>query len=157
MEDIKVVVWAVDDDKMWLTILKEFLKKHGVDLLIFDRHQDFFEQLIQVNGEVDIVLMDVVMPEYDVREGLKTIYAINNRIKVILMTASIDFKELMSLVNGNGIFRFVEKGGTRDENNRISYMGKLMDFNCFEAIRIFIDEAKEHLLLTQPIHEQLRR
>jgi response regulator RpfG family c-di-GMP phosphodiesterase len=155
--DIKIVVWAVDDDKAWLAVLKSFLKKHGVDLFVFDRHEDFFIQLEEIKGGVDIILMDVQQPNFNIRNALKQIYSINKRIKVILMSSCIDAKELNGLWNAGGIFRFVEKGDFNNQNNIINYMGKLMSFNCFEAIRLFIEQAKEHLLLTQPIHEQLQR
>lgn len=154
MEDITVVVWAVDDDNVWLASLKLFLKKHGVDLFVFNDHEDFFDLL---DDKVDIVLMDVHMPNFDIRAGLKKMYAINNRILTILMTSEPDYKTINSIRNGNGIFRFVEKGALSDNNNPIAYMGEVVDFNCFEAIRIFIDQAKEHLLLTQPIREQIGR
>jgi len=154
MTEIKVVIWAVDDDETWLFLLQRFLKQHGVDLLVFGEHEDFFDLL---DDSVDIVLMDVHMPKFNIREGLKKMYAINNRILTILMTAEPDYKTINSIRNGNGIFRFVEKGLWNENNNPIAYIGEVINFNCFEAIRIFIEEAKQHLILTQPIHEQLGR
>ena len=151
MEKIKVVIWAVDDDFEWLILLRGFLIQYGVDLIVFDKHDDFFDIL---DDTVDIVLMDVHMPSFNIREGLIKMYAINNRILTILMSnpsTILEYREINSIRNGNGIFRFVEKGFKGEDNNTISYMGNLRGFDCFETIRIFIEEAKIQIDLNRPI------
>ena len=149
MEKIKVAVWALDDDKEWLYLMQKYLSEHGIDLVAFHEHEKFFEA---INNDVDIVLLDVNMPDesetdgrFKTEEGLRKIYSVKKEMLVILMTAAIDLSIAIGYLQSNAIFRYVQKSSIGDNNNPILDSGRWTDFNCFEAIRIYIEQCEEEI------------
>lgn len=149
MNNIKVAVWALDDDVLWLSLMQSYLIEHNIELVTFHEHETFFQD---VSDQVDIVLMDVNMPDasqedgkFKTEEGLRRIYEIKKDMLVILMTGNIDLSLAIGYLQSNSIFRYVQKSGFEETNNAILDNGKWTDFNCFEAIRIYIDQCEQEI------------
>jgi DNA-binding NtrC family response regulator len=149
MEKIKVAIWALDDDKEWLYLMQRYLSEHGINLVAFHEPDKFFDA---INEDVDIVLLDVNIPDeleedgrFKTEEGLRKIYNVKKNMLVILMTAAIDLSIAIGYLQANAIFRYVQKGDFKEDNNAILDSGRWTDFNCFEAIRIYIEQCEEEI------------
>jgi DNA-binding NtrC family response regulator len=148
-EKIKVAVWALDDDKVWLSVMQNYLKGYNVEVVTFHEHETFFRD---ISDHVDIVLLDINMPDlsqedgrFKTEEGLRRIYEVKKDMLVILMTANADLSLAIGYLQSNAIFRYVQKAGFDNNNNPILDSGRWTDFNCFEAIRIYINQGEEEI------------
>lgn len=82
-------VLLVEDNKMNQLVAKKFLKKWGFDFEIAENGKEAVD-FVQ-NGDFDVVLMDLHMPEMDGYEATRQIRALNNpksKIPIIALSAS---------------------------------------------------------------------
>ena len=81
-------VIIVDDDRGTVEVFCEYLQTKGIDVLGvgYDGHQtiELYKQL-----KPDVVLLDVMMPDYDGFYGLEKIREIDPSAKVIVVTADL--------------------------------------------------------------------
>ncbi|MGH7844966.1 MAG: response regulator, partial [Candidatus Binatia bacterium] len=70
-------VLVVDDDVRNIFALTSLLEQHGIEVVSAETGQDAIERLDQ-DGEIDAVLMDIMMPEMD---GYETIRRIRHNVK----------------------------------------------------------------------------
>ena len=83
-------VLVVDDDKHAVEILYRLLQKEGFEVL---RAQSGKEALATVAAEnVDVILLDVMMPEMDGFAVCEALRAAGHRVPVILLTAKDDME-----------------------------------------------------------------
>lgn len=80
----KFTVLVVDDETAFVETLVKRLKKRGLDVL--EAHDARTGLTMIRNGPVDIVVLDVRMPEMSGIEALKEIKKINPLIEVIMLT-----------------------------------------------------------------------
>ena len=66
-------ILLVDDDMRNVFALSSILEKQGVTLLVGKHGREGIELLHQNDGMVDLVLMDIMMPEMDGYEAMRTI------------------------------------------------------------------------------------
>ena len=79
---------VIDDDLDVRETLAEFLRIKNVDVL--GTGKDGKEALaLFKNHNPDVVIMDIMMPNYDGMYGLKEILKFNSKAKVIMISASI--------------------------------------------------------------------
>ncbi len=88
MADFKVLL--VDDETEFLETLIKRLKKRNLDVISASSGREALETLKY--NEVDVVVLDVKMPDMDGIETLKEIKSLKNEIEVIMLTghASIE-------------------------------------------------------------------
>jgi len=88
METIKIML--VDDEERFLTTTKKLLNKKGYDVLTAMNGKEALERL--GCGPLDVIILDVKMPDMDGLETLGRLKKTNPGIEVILLTghASVD-------------------------------------------------------------------
>jgi len=102
----KTQVLVVDDNKDLLDTFSRILKKRGYSV---ETAVDGFVAVEKFRSQhFDIVLMDIIMPGISGVEALKRIKDINPQIKVVLMTAYCDEKDLRT-AEREGAFRAIQK------------------------------------------------
>jgi signal transduction histidine kinase len=79
-------VLIVEDDEMSFVYLKEVLKSTQIDILHAKSGKQAIE-LVEANPEINIILMDIKLPEMDGYEATRRIKQINSEIPVIAQTA----------------------------------------------------------------------
>ena len=77
-------ILLVDDEEMILDIGKSMLEKLGYHVLTADSGQTALDIVRQNSAEVDLVILDMIMPEMNGGETYKRLKEINPGIKVIL-------------------------------------------------------------------------
>ena len=85
MADIQPAILVVDDERGMCELLKDTLVKEGYDVRVSDNPLKAIEIVKDVN--IDIAMLDLVMPEMDGIDVLKEIKEIQPDIVVIIMTA----------------------------------------------------------------------
>lgn len=99
---------AVDDDRDILDIIQtEFTPDLEYNFKYFQDGHQFLDEL---NDEVDLVILDVHMPDFDVIKAVETIDEVSPMAYIIIISAQKDFGQLVRLTN-MGIFRFCVKDG----------------------------------------------
>ena len=95
-----VSVIVVDDEKDVAEVLCEFLKIKGVEVL--GRGNDG-QQAVDLYKKLnpDIVLMDLVMPNYDGFHGIKKIREYDPNSKIMIISASLTHSYVQQLVEMN--------------------------------------------------------
>lgn len=79
---------VIDDDLDVRETLAEFLRIKGVDVVGTGKDGKEALNMFKTHNP-DIVIMDIMMPNYDGLYGLKTILEFNNNAKVIMISASV--------------------------------------------------------------------
>jgi signal transduction histidine kinase len=79
-------VLIVEDDEMSLIYLKEVLKQTQIDI-IHARNGKQAVEMVEANPKIDIILMDIKLPEMDGYEATRRIKQIKPTIPVIAQTA----------------------------------------------------------------------
>jgi len=82
--NIKVLI--AEDDPVSVELLKLFLKKVASEVIVTQNGVECLN-LIKQNPEIDLILMDVKMPEMDGYSVAKKIREFNNNVKIITQTA----------------------------------------------------------------------
>ena len=101
---VKAIV--VDDEYDITEVFSEFLKLKNIDIVGIGHNGKEAAELYE-KFTPDVVLMDLVMPEYDGFYGLETIRKIDPNSKVIIFSASLtpDYIEKLKSMNVSGITR----------------------------------------------------
>ena len=98
----------VDDENMILDVGKQLIHRMGYDVLTVNSGKAAVEKYREHHCEIDIVILDMVMPEMDGGDTYDILKKINKEIKVILSSGySIDGKaeEIMN----RGCSGFIQK------------------------------------------------
>lgn len=77
-------IMLVDDEERFLVTTQKLLQKQGYDIVTADSGKACLELLAR--QEVDVVVLDVKMPEMDGVETLKTIKQQHPLVEVIMLT-----------------------------------------------------------------------
>lgn len=95
-----VSVIVVDDEKDVAEVLCEFLKIKGVDVIGRGKNG---KQALELYKELnpDIVIMDLVMPEYDGFFGIKHIRDYDPTSKIMIISASLTQTYVQQLLEMN--------------------------------------------------------
>ncbi|TMK88410.1 MAG: response regulator [Actinobacteria bacterium] len=86
LEGKKILI--VDDDVRNVFALTSALENHGMDVLFAENGRDGIDVLTQ-NADVDLVLMDIMMPEMDGYEAIRAVRKMRQfkRLPIIALTA----------------------------------------------------------------------
>ncbi len=85
-------ILVVDDEEGLRLLYKEELEDEGVDVTLASSGSEAMEQLEEVDGEVDLVLLDIKMPGMDGVEVLRRVKERWKELPVILCTAYPHYK-----------------------------------------------------------------
>jgi DNA-binding NtrC family response regulator len=100
-------ILLVDDQKNILRSLSLELKQEGFNILTA---QSGFEALQTIaNNVVDLIMLDVAMPEMDGIETLRRIKELRPNIPVIMMSAEATIEKAVNATK-LGAYDFIEKG-----------------------------------------------
>jgi DNA-binding LytR/AlgR family response regulator len=105
----------VDDEKIVLQSLKEQLQfKFGADYFIETTESGrealkLYEDLVQKNEEVPLVIADYIMPDLKGDELLIRIREMNPKTVSIFLTGQATLKGIANAVNQAGVFRYIAK------------------------------------------------
>ena len=105
MNSIKVIV--IDDDVNIRNVLKELLVLEDVDVVAVGSNGKEAVELYK-KYKPDIILMDLMMPEYDGFYGLEQLQKICPDVKVIIISGNDDLETKRQLYELN-ISAFIEK------------------------------------------------
>lgn len=113
MSKIKLII--ADDHELFRNGLTELLKKHD-DIIVVKSVGDgkqFMEEL-KAHHDIDIVLLDITMPNMDGFEVLKEIKNLNSSIKPIIISMHDDGNYIAKCAK-NGAYSYLLKNTDQDE------------------------------------------
>ena len=114
---LKPTILVVDDNKNILEFLLLLLSKHGLSVLGASSGSECLE--IVTSQAIDLIILDVMMPEMDGLEVCRQLKKVNGLIPVILLTARDDMKTRAAAMD-LGVSEFVAKPvNNQDLLNRI--------------------------------------
>ncbi|TDM08130.1 MAG: two-component system response regulator [Ideonella sp. MAG2] len=103
----KGVVLLVDDEPSVLSALRRLLHREGYQIRLASSGAEGLEQLKQ--GDVDLVISDMRMPEMDGAQFLKRAVGLYPDIARILLTGYADIGATISAINEGRISRYITK------------------------------------------------
>ena len=102
-----IKIFIVEDDLQLRLLYEKVLKQEGFDIV--DTAINGLEAIEKFNNFVvkpDIILMDYMMPIKDGLEAMKEILAVDDKTKIVIMSADRDIKKQAL---GNGAIGFINK------------------------------------------------
>jgi len=101
----------IDDDLNSLLLIKEQLKliDNSIKLITESRGNKSIETFKKYNGEIDLVILDVYIPDIDGYDLLFTFKKINPNIPIILITASTGNREYDYVIKKLGAEEYIIK------------------------------------------------
>ncbi|NJX14005.1 response regulator [Tamlana crocina] len=113
MKKIKLII--ADDHELFRNGLKELLKKHNdIDIVKSVGDGKQFMEALETNGDIDIVLLDITMPNMDGFEVLSQIKEQNARVKPIVISMHDDGNYIAKCAKA-GAYGYMLKNTDEDE------------------------------------------
>jgi len=113
MKKIKLII--ADDHELFRNGLKELLKKHDdIDIITSVGDGQEFLEAIERNKDIDIVLLDITMPNMDGFEVLNKIKDLNSTVKPIIISMHDDGNYIAKCAKG-GAYGYLLKNTDEDE------------------------------------------
>ena len=88
--DATETILVVDDEPSVRHVLKASLQKMGHTVITANNGQECIEKYNEKKDEIDIVILDLTMPEMSGDQAFKKLLAINPEIKVIISSGHTD-------------------------------------------------------------------
>ena len=104
---MKPSVIVIDGNSEVRDVQSEFLRINSIDVLAIGNNGKDAVELYQ-KYRPDVVLMDLMMPDFDGFYGLKNIRKIDYNAKVVISTGSTEHDEKNRLIE-MGVFAIIEK------------------------------------------------
>ena len=104
---MKPSVIVIDGNSEVRDVQSEFLRLNSIDVLAIGNNGKDAVELYQ-KYRPDVVLMDLMMPDFDGFYGLKNIRKIDYNAKVVINTGSTEHDEKNRLIE-MGVFAIIEK------------------------------------------------
>ena len=105
-------ILVVDDEKEILTFIKEMLENEGYSVTLCDNGNEAIHYYSKNQHKVDIVVLDMIMPELSGTQIFETLRKINKKARVIIMTGFAIDKETNEVLK-KGAFSILKKPFTR--------------------------------------------
>jgi CheY-like chemotaxis protein len=80
----KIVIMVVDDEDVIRNMVKDFLTDKGYEVILASDGAEAIERFQQACGQVDLALLDMMLPGIGGMEVFKELRQVNPRIKAIL-------------------------------------------------------------------------
>jgi DNA-binding NtrC family response regulator len=103
---MKPSILIVDDDEVMRETLSDVLRKKGYDIVAVDSGSEAISVITK--DIIDLVLLDMRLPDQDGLEVLKKIKEVDNDILVIMMTAYSDVQTAVSSIK-SGAYHYINK------------------------------------------------
>ncbi len=107
----KETILIVDDEEMLRALAKEILRPYGYKIVTVSNGREAIEAYREGYPNIDLVIMDVLMPEMDGIESAKKIMEFDPNAKILFCsgyTSISDLSESLKNSNGNGL-RLIKK------------------------------------------------
>lgn len=104
LEGVKILI--AEDNRINLSIAKRFLNKWGIEVGEASNGKEAVEQF--KNGNYDLMLIDLEMPEMDGPTALKEIRKINQKVPAVAFTAAVYDNMQVDLL-GKGFVDYIHK------------------------------------------------
>ena len=101
-------ILVIDDEEMLRDVLKEVLSMVGLSAMFAGSGAEGLELFRQNRDKINLVLLDVLMPEMGGVETYKAIYEIDDRMKFLFMSGFPD-NEALAIRELTGDFAFIKK------------------------------------------------
>jgi len=98
----------VDDDQLILKAMKTFLEKEGLDVTSAIDADEGLRILQDDDHDIDLIILDIIMPYKSGIEMLKEIQKINTKIPIIIVSA-LDRREVLEVAFKLGAEEFIKK------------------------------------------------
>ena len=102
------LILVVDDEDMLRDVLREVLEMVGLSALFASSGMEGLQIFEENQGRINLVLMDILMPEMSGLETFDKIKAIDPDMKFIFMSGFPD-KEALALRELSGEYAFIKK------------------------------------------------
>ena len=99
---------VADDMEYVRTVTKKMLEMLGYEVVLCENGKEAVEMFQRRNQQIELVVLDIIMPEMDGREAFKEIKSIRDDVPVILMSGYSE-ETITSSVAGRGPVRFIQK------------------------------------------------
>lgn len=104
---MKEIILVVEDEEKLRKTVKDFLIIYGYEVITARDGKQAIEEFEANSNDIDLVLLDIMLPIYDGQYVLKKIREISD-VPVIMMTAkSGDYEQIKSF--GNGVDDYIKK------------------------------------------------
>lgn len=107
-------VLVTEDNKISMLFALKQLEKYGINTLKANNGKKAVDQVIE-NNDIDLVLLDLEMPEMNGFTAIQKIKAINTKVKVIAFTANIPDEALHERLDNLKFDGFLAKPYKNDE------------------------------------------
>ncbi|MDI6688683.1 MAG: PAS domain S-box protein [Desulfobacterales bacterium] len=125
-------ILVADDDHQIRDLLTEVIEKEGYKVFLASNGKEAVE--IAKNNPLDLVILDVKMPEMDGIDALKQIKKIDKNIEVIVITGHGDIEDLRDVIVQEGVFDYLLKPfDLKDINHGINRALKRRELNLKET------------------------
>jgi response regulator RpfG family c-di-GMP phosphodiesterase len=145
MFDLKAI--AIDDSKSMLLLEKKYLESLDIEVEVFTNPIDGIRHVRE--NEIDIVLVDYVMPEMNGVDVIKTIRTFNLDVQIIMIT-SIGDNDLKLKALEAGATEFLNKPLLEAE-----FIARIRNLGRIRAQHAFLED--EALLLQNEVQRQIKK
>ncbi|MDM8558120.1 response regulator [Candidatus Parabeggiatoa sp. HSG14] len=117
----KQVIVCVDDEQTVLRSLKMELKETLGDMYLIEIAQggedalELFEELLEDNYEIPLIISDYIMPDIKGDELLKRIHAISPTTRKIMLTGEASIEAMGNAINYAKLYRYIAKPWDRKD------------------------------------------
>ncbi|MEL7009775.1 MAG: ATP-binding protein, partial [Cyanobacteria bacterium J06588_4] len=112
------LVLVVDDETAMLEVTKATLETYNYRVVTANNGMEAIAAYAQNKDAIDLVIMDIMMPEMDGKTAIRTIKKINADAKVIAVSGLITSQEIIRELDGD-VKAFMSKPYTNDDLLRV--------------------------------------
>ena len=98
-------IYLIDNELIVLKTLQRFLNDLGHDVDSFKSVSEFLNKKIQMNGNIDVIIVDLKMPKQDGIRMIRTIHDKCPNSDVIVMSSILPFQEAIL----HGVYSYLQK------------------------------------------------
>lgn len=101
-------ILLVDDEDMIWDVVQGMLRELGYNVLLANDGQEAVEIYTSNAGEIDLVLLDMIMPVMNARDAFPLLKKADEQVKVLLASGYVDESDVQDLLAG-GAMGFMRK------------------------------------------------
>ncbi len=107
-------IFLADDSLFFRMRLSEILTDGGHEVLAARNGRELIENIVKSEGEIDLLILDLHMPDMDGFEVLEWIErnGYKERFPILIVTGVYDAMEIMDKLRGMGVARLISKAYT---------------------------------------------